>query len=369
MKFLLIILFKLNLKFVYFFLKLLPINKKKIVLLSRQSNTPSIDFKLVEEEFLRRNANFKIVILTRRINKSLKGLIGYYLHLHKQMYHLATASICIVDTYIIPVSVLKHKKSLKIYQIWHAMGTVKKFGHQTLDKPCGKDKKISELMCMHKGYTNIICGSDAIKSALAEAFNYSEDKIISNDLPRIDYLIKEKENLRKYIYKIYPNLKRKKNILYVPPFRTYKNTKVMELLENIDLKKYNFILKSHPSEEIILPDKEKYQYDSFSSLQLLTIADYVITDYSTISVESTVLNIPLYFYVYDYEKYVEENGLNIDIKQEMGRYVFHDAKELVKNIELNSYDRKLLKSFRDKYIFNGNGKGTEKMVDFIVKNK
>lgn len=369
MKVLLITLFKFNLKFVYFFLKLFPVNNKKIILLSRQFNEPSIDFEYIKEEFLKRDSNFKVVVLTKKMEKGLKGLLKYYLHLYKQMYHLATTKICIVDTYIIPVSVLKHKKSLKIYQIWHAMGTVKKFGYQTLDKTGGKDKKLSLLMNMHKGYTNIICGSDAIKQSLSKAFNYEEDKIISNDLPRIDYLIKEKQKLKKQIYNTYPKLKNKKNILYVPTFRTYKNTKVMELVKNIDHTKYNFILKTHPVEEIDLPNKEKYEYDKFTSLQLLTIADYVITDYSTISVESTVLNIPLYFYTYDYDKYIEENGLNIDIKEEFPNSVFSQAKDLVMSIENNNYDFKSLKNFKNKYIFSGKGNGTQKMVDFILKNR
>ena len=114
MKILLITLFKFNLKFVYFFLKLFPVNNKKIILLSRQSNEPSVDFEYIRREFLKRDSNFKIICLTKRIDKGIKGLVGYYLHLYKQMYHLATSNICIIDTYIIPVSVLKHKKELRL---------------------------------------------------------------------------------------------------------------------------------------------------------------------------------------------------------------------------------------------------------------
>ena len=41
------------------------------------------------------------------------------------MYHLATSRACIVDTYIIPVSILKHRDELIIIQIWHALGAIK----------------------------------------------------------------------------------------------------------------------------------------------------------------------------------------------------------------------------------------------------
>ena len=47
----LLTIYKYILRFVYFFLKLLPTKKKQILLLSRQTNEPSLDFQyiLVEE--------------------------------------------------------------------------------------------------------------------------------------------------------------------------------------------------------------------------------------------------------------------------------------------------------------------------------
>ena len=48
------------------------------------------------------------------------------------MYYLATSKVCVLDGYCIPASILKHKKKLKIIQIWHASGAIKKFGYQIL---------------------------------------------------------------------------------------------------------------------------------------------------------------------------------------------------------------------------------------------
>ena len=39
-----IYLYKYHLKFIYFFLKLFPINKKKVTFLSRQTDSESLDF-------------------------------------------------------------------------------------------------------------------------------------------------------------------------------------------------------------------------------------------------------------------------------------------------------------------------------------
>ena len=88
-----IYLFKLNLKIVYFFLKLIPVNSKKIVLMSRQTNTKSIDYILIEEDIKKRYPDYKLVILTKKLKKDFKSLINYYFHIYRQLYSLATSRV------------------------------------------------------------------------------------------------------------------------------------------------------------------------------------------------------------------------------------------------------------------------------------
>ena len=57
------------------------------------------------------------------------------------MYYLATSKVCLIDTYIIPVSILNHKKELTIIQLCHGIGNIKKFGYQTLKNESGKNEK------------------------------------------------------------------------------------------------------------------------------------------------------------------------------------------------------------------------------------
>ena len=68
----------------------------------------------------------------------------------KQMYHIATSRVVILDSYCIVISILKHKKKLTIIQMWHAMGAFKKFGYSIIGKSEGTSKKIIDLMRMHK---------------------------------------------------------------------------------------------------------------------------------------------------------------------------------------------------------------------------
>jgi len=244
-------LFKWHLQIIYFFIKFLKTNNSKILLLSRQYNTKSIDFKLIEENIQNRYPNFKVVILTKKLNKN--HIISYYFHIYKQMYHLATSKICIVDTYIIPVSILSHKKSLIIIQMCHGIGNIKKFGYQTLEKESGKNAKLSKLMNMHKNYDYLISTSKATSKFYAEAFDIDITKILNFGTPKIDYLLNN--NIKKdEILKKYPNIKDKPVILYVATFRTYKDSYLKKFTEAAPLDKFNIIIHIHPVQYKYIPD-------------------------------------------------------------------------------------------------------------------
>ncbi|MDD2409947.1 MAG: CDP-glycerol glycerophosphotransferase family protein [Bacilli bacterium] len=372
----LIIFFKLHLKVVYFFIKLIPVNKNKITFLSRQSNNKNLDFKLLEKELLITKPNLKILILCKKFNNKKKHIFSYYFHIYRQMYHIATSKVCIVDSYIIPISILKHKKSLTVIQIWHAMGAIKQFGYQTIAKQAGdkknqvigvKTKNIDKLMCMHKNYDLIISGSKEMVKYFSQAFNATPNQFMIESLPRIDYLINEFENIRNRIYSKHPNLKEKKTILYAPTFRKNKN-KVEKLIKSINLEKYNLIIKGHPNKNIQINKENIYICDDFSALELLTVTDYLITDYSAISIEASVLNIPIYFYLYDYQDYIKYNGVNIDLYKEMPGVCFDNIKDILNHIDNNKYNLDIVTNFRNKYVTNYSGNATKNISDYIINN-
>jgi len=333
-------------------------------MLSRQDNKPSIDFEYIINEIHHKYPEKEIIVLTKRMEKTnIKQIISYMFHPFVQMHYLATSKICIIDGYQITVSVLKHKKSLKVIQIWHSLAAIKKFGYQTLYTK--KDQIIAKLMCMHKNYDAIVSGSEEMKRFFSKAFNYPEDKFITCGLPRIDYLLKTEKNNKKKVYKEYPELKKEKIVVYVPTFRTYDEYKFAELIEAFSNTNYKLIVKKHPRTKVLIDDK--YTYDKCSSLEFLSVADYVITDYSAAAIEAAILNKPILLYVYDYEKYCELEGVNTNLFEDLPGYVFKDAKDLVKCLKTTKYDQKVLDKYREKYITVCDGTSTEKLVKYIME--
>ncbi|MDD4624466.1 MAG: CDP-glycerol glycerophosphotransferase family protein [Bacilli bacterium] len=359
-------LFKFHLKIIYFFMKLRKTDPKKVLLISRESNNVSLDFSLLKKEM---DKKYKVIVLTKKINKGFINSILYYFHILKQMYHLSNSKVCLVDTYIIPVSILKHKKDLLIIQTWHSLAAIKQFGYQTLNKESGRNYKLSMLMDMHKNYDYVISGSNEMIKYFSKAFNVDEDKFISIGLPRIDYLIDNEKILKNKIYKKYPKLKTKKTILYAPTFRRYDDNSIDKLIDSTDLSKYNLIVKTHPVKEVKFNKEKVFTCDEFSSIDLLTISDFLITDYSAIAIEGLVLDIPLFFYVNDYDEYSKKNGLNIDLFKELPGYTYKSPRQLMKKLDSNNYDMLLLKRFKDKYLTNQKGNSTKLIVDLIKRGK
>ena len=54
----------------------------------------------------------------------------------RQIWHVATAELCLVDGDVPAVSLPKRHRS-RVVQVWHALGAIKKFGYQALDTPAG----------------------------------------------------------------------------------------------------------------------------------------------------------------------------------------------------------------------------------------
>ena len=355
-------------RIIYFFIKLFTKQKEKVTLLSRQSNTISLDFKLLLKELEKQNINTKV--LCRKIPKKITGEIKYCFYTIKCMYHIATSKVCIIDGYNIPISALHHKKGLEVIQIWHALGAIKKFGYQVLDKKEGSSSKMAEIMKMHNNYTCVTCASEATRKIYAEAFNTNIDKIKVWGMPRIDYLLGKDNEINNNVHKLlleYPKLKSKKNILYVPTFRKGKKINISDLIQSVNEEKYNLIIRLHPLDKTKL--EEKYQIkNSYSTFDLIKVADYVITDYSAIAFETVSLNKPLFFYLYDLDEYNDIRGLNVNLQEKMGSSTRKDIKEIIEIIEKNEYSYEELKKFKEEYVETTDTNNTKRIVEYI-KNK
>lgn len=356
------------LNLIYYIYKLIPRNNR-IVFVSRQSDEPSLDCELLSKEILKEERKIGIIKEFRCIPDSYVGKIRYVFYmLTRQMYLFATSKVVILDGYCILASVLNHKKDLRIVQMWHAMGALKKFGYAALGNEEGKNPEISKILQMHRNYDYVICSSENCVSYYEEAFRIEKEKMIIASLPRVDLLVDSKKIgfTQEKIYKTYPNLRKKKNILYVPTFRmnAKMQEKVQDLIAKIDLTKYNLIVKLHPLTKENMELGQVLECEEYSALELLDIADYVISDYSAFIFEVAVAQKPLFLYTFDLEEYIQQRGFFIDYCKEMPSKQYRSAGEVSNAIERDEFDMQKIKQFADKYVEYKSG-CSQKLADFI----
>ena len=383
----LLLIFKYHLKFIYFFIKIFSKQKNEVFLLSRQYNTLTLNYKLLINELDKKKIKYKVICkkvpssvntIVRNEKKKVNvfdqiaKIIDYYFNLYKQMFFCATSKVIIIDGYNLTTSILKHKKNTTIIQLWHALAAIKKFGYQTIGYPDGLNPKTAKILCMHKNYNYIISGSYEMNKYFAEAFNVSIDKLVACGTPTIDYLLKDNKNIVNEIYKKYPMLndKKKKNILYAPTFRSDGTHKALEVIENIDTEKYNLILALHPKNKCNYKDKNIIVLNrkEFLISDILRITDYVITDYSALIIDACILNKKVLLYVYDYDKYKKENGININLFEELNGNISSSISDIINIIDTDSYNIKSYNKFRKKYISNLNGDSTKQIIKLIKEN-
>lgn len=365
MKIFIITILKFGLKALYAPLKLFK-TKDRIVYLSRQSNEKSLDMRLLEAAVREESPDTEQVFRLRMMENSLKDNIKYCFSIIGDMYYLATSKVAILDTYSIAVSCLRHKPSLKVIQIWHALGAIKKFGLQSLDTKEGRDRRLSEAMRMHKNYDYVIAPSRATAQFYMEAFGCGAGKIKICSLPRVDELVKN-DGVSAEFFSENPGLGDKKIVLYLPTFRDREAYVAEELkVEFNDLMKdYHLIISGHPLFSKIKKD-DRFSYNgNFSTYDLMKIADVIITDYSACAFEAAVLMKPLYFFVPDYRQYINERGLNIPLEEEMPSVTFESAEELCKAIRRGDYDQNALYAFKTKYVENTNNNNARILAKFV----
>ncbi len=382
-------LIKIYLKFIYAIIKLFTKKKKQVFLLSRQTNTPSQNYTMLKDYIEKNDPSIKVVMSTRRVSEGLNKILHsskknilkqlptllkelwncfkYFLLLHKQMYYIATSKVTVTDGYNLIISCLNHKKNTCIIQMWHALAAIKMFGYQSMGREDGMNPNTAKILNMHANYDYVLSGSIAMNKPFSEAFNTDIEKILPIGTPYVDYLLNLKVN-KKELLSDYRELLKKPIILYSPTFRKNGRDGIKEVIESVDTKKYNLVVTLHDLEA---EKAAKYKKDGvlvnpkIHYPSLLKIADYCITDYSAVMIEAAIVKTKILLYVFDYEQYDKENGLNINLFEELPNHVSKDIKELLKIIEKDKYDNKVFTKFREKFITNLSKDSTKKIYELI----
>lgn len=363
MKLFIIKVFVLFIRILYAPMKLRK-TQNKILWLSRQSDVKSSDMIMLEKAISDLSPETKQVFRLKRLKDESSLSVSYIFSIFGDMWEMASARLVLIDTYSIPVSCLNHKKSLKVVQLWHALGAVKNFGLQSAGKTQGRDLGVSKAMHMHENYDFVIAPSVDTGEIYCKAFGCKKENIKVLSLPRVDVIL-DGTSKREEFRSENPVCKDKKIVAYIPTFRDNDDIYAERLYKAFENNsEFELVISAHPLSKTAETGAYKFNGD-FSSVDLMKLADVIVTDYSACAIEGALLGKPLFFYIPDYDIYKDEKGLNIDMKEEMPAFSFESENELISAIQSNNYDFDVLLRFSEKYVENKQTNNTERMAEFI----
>lgn len=354
-----IAIFRGFLNLIYAVFKLFPV-RNKITLISRQSDSASEDFLMLKTELKKQSPDTEVKILCKKLRNSPPALFSYMGHILVQMYHIATSRTVVLDSYCIPISILKQRKKLRVIQIWHAMGALKKFGLSIRGEEEGSNPKLAKAMRMHRNYTCVIASGKSCIKPFAEAFGCSEEIIEIASLPRVDRLMsdKQKQSVKDKIFDRYPELKQAKDynksiIVYAPTFRKRRDisSEIESLIDEIKAEDRIIVIKKHPLMELSMEESKGVIIDkSFSTEEMLYIADYVISDYSAIVFEAALLEKHMCFYAFDLDEYKASRSFYLDYDSEMPGDICRTAYEVETALRDSHFDVEAVRRFARSYV-------------------
>ena len=268
---------------------------------------------------------------------------------------------------------LKFKKKKTIYiNTWHG-SALKKMGFDT--ETTTSKFRVSKPDIFY-------AQSEYDKETFARAFKYNKGIIRIIGLPRNDELCNFSNDdilLIKKKLNIYLN---KKVILYAPTFREYNyDINGCFIAPPIDIRKwekrlskdYVLLFRAHYEVNKVLNIENSdfiYNVTDYQYLNdLLKISDILISDYSSIMIDYSILERPIFAYTYDYEEYNEKRGLYFDLSKVLPNGIQKTEDDLLNKIINCDFKRQknLTKIFKNKFVEkSGNA---SKYIDKIIQEK
>lgn len=213
----------------------------------------------------------------------------------------------------------------------------------------------------------------------SRCFGIPRDNLIEIGLPRNDVLANYSKSDREKIRKSLGISNKKKILLYCPTFREYEKDEKygVVMAPPMDLKKwerklgseYQLLFRAHYEVAKIMEIKEDEfirNVTDYPSLNDLMIAsDVLLSDYSSIYFDYSIMDKCMLHFSYDYDKYEEKRGMYFDIRKCISGA---DTEDGVIQLLLNmNYDEEVKKTldFRNKYM-NFYGNAAKQTVELIA---
>lgn len=371
--------------------RLIPCDQKTVLFISFHGRGYSDNPKAIYEYLRSQNQDLNYIWAIKhhkQKNIQIEGakVIEYFSIPY--FYYLARAKYWVVNCKL-PAYILKKENQVYL-QTWH--GTpLKRLGHDIIldnkDATFYRSKMSAKEMYETydidvRKYNYMISPNPYSTNVFESAFQIDRERLIETGYPRNDILVNTSKEEIEVLKEKMGLPKDKKVILYAPTWRDNSYvTQGYTFKLQVDFKKWKDILSDEyvvvfKPHYLIINDFNIQQYKGFvyeasatsDIAELYLVSDILITDYSSVFFDYSILNRPMYFYMFDLEEYASElRGFYFDIYETLPGPIVENEDDLLKELISNSYDYKKLELFNQQFNQWHDGRSSEKVCDILFK--
>ncbi|MGC4175900.1 CDP-glycerol glycerophosphotransferase family protein [Demequina sp.] len=293
------------------------------------------------------------------------------------LYLLATSEIVLLDDYFAMLGNIEIDDRTKVIQLWHAGSGFKAVGFSRFGN-AGSPK----LSNAHRAYTYAITGSEHLVHVYSEAFGIEPAAVIPTGLPRVDWFLDEARTAEftSEFYAEYPALKGKRVILFAPTFRGRSIKSAFYDYDLIDFAKLYelcgpdtvvlFRMHHFVSTPITIPAEYADRFFDFTKyprgLDLLHVTDLLITDYSSIIYEYSLLDRPMLFFAPDKVNYAATRGFHRDFDETAPGRVAMTFDEVLDAIRDGEFEVEKVAAFRAENFDRVDTGAADRVIDWLL---
>ena len=335
------------------------VDPKKVIFADAHSNGLTDNMIPVARALKKRGYNVKVMCRDIGRMKPIDAMS----FMRQFMKEYATSGMIFISSYFLPVSSCEKRQETKVIQLWHSGGLLKKMGYDTKDD-------IPEYYKgdVTKNYDLVTVSAPVCEPVWEQALQLEPGTAKSTGIARTDTLMDKRwqERCREKFFADHNEALGRKVVLYAPSFSgnaadpecTAISTGQDKVLYELGDDWYTMVLP-HP---LMRTGK-----DSINSMELLPVADLLITDYSSIVFDYAVYRKPFVLYCPDIEQFREERGFYKDPESFPCRLITEPEK--LKECILNDdyeIDPETYEDFWNEYMGSCDGHSADRIVKAAV---
>lgn len=348
-----------------------PVNSKKIIFLKLSEKKLYGSSKHLYEQ-LKKCDKYSMKTLCMQFNRS--GGKAFHENMKKVVAELATARWIIIEEGNIFLSQLDIRPETKVLYLECGTGILRKLGDD------GRKGAYEKGLPIYKNIDYVVTSGKEFVPFYVNEMKIAEEKVLPLGSCHSDLFFNEdfKKKSKEKFYSLLPEAEEKKIILYAPSYRGNRfNASSPRVFGEYKLIKermgseYMMVLHHHPYAKTVPLIKPKEGHftkdltDNMTVEEMICCADYLITDYSSVLFDFTLVDKPMAFLGYDYDKFQDRlyEEYPFFVPGPVCKNGYALTYRLKNDMEL--YDEEKINAFREKYLQACDGHATERVIDFL----